>query len=95
MRGPNGVKETMRCRKELASYKGDKSIIAESQLIVGGVSTRVVSYLPAVAGVSNRSVCPTDSLPPVPSLEYSVELGISSRSDDTKGINSQCAGSQI
>ncbi len=62
---------------------------------MGEVSTRVVSYLPPVAGVSNRSVCPADSLPPVPSLDYAVMPGISSRSDDTKGINSQCAGSQI
>ncbi|KAL3775860.1 hypothetical protein ACHAW5_010154 [Stephanodiscus triporus] len=72
--------------KEISESKGDESIMTQSQLVVGEVSPHVVSYLLAVAGVLNRSVCPADSLPPVPSLEYADKLGISSRSDDNKGI---------
>jgi len=46
------------------------------------VSPHVVSYLLAVAGVLNRSVCPADSLPPVPSLEYAEALGIITKKDE-------------
>jgi hypothetical protein len=65
-----------------------KSKLEQGPIKVGEVSPNVVSYLLTVAGVLNRSVCPTDSLPPVPSLEYAKKLGILSRPDDSskKGI---------
>ncbi|KAL7534681.1 hypothetical protein ACHAXR_006032, partial [Thalassiosira sp. AJA248-18] len=76
----NGLidKEDDALLKEISQSKGDASKLKQSQAIVGEVSPHVVSYLLAVAGVLNRSVCPADSLPPVPSLEYAEALGISS-----------------
>lgn len=61
--------------------ESDGGLTQGTTSIVGEVSPHVVSYLLAVAGVLNRSVCPADSLPPVPSLEYAEALGISSTSD--------------
>ena len=72
--------------KEISESRGDESIMKQSQVIVGEVSPHIVSYLLAVAGVLNRSVCPADSLPPVPSLEYAEKLGISLKPDVNKGI---------
>jgi hypothetical protein len=74
--------------KEIIEAKGDKSKLEQGPIKVGEVSPNIVSYLLTVAGVLNRSVCPTDSLPPVPSLEYAKKLGILSRPDDSskKGI---------
>ena len=65
--------------KEVGESKGDTDRVLNdnSSNSVGEVSPHVVSYLLAVAGVLNRSVCPADSLPPVPSLEYAEALGIS------------------
>jgi hypothetical protein len=54
--------------KEIIEAKGDKSKLEQGPIKVGEVSPNIVSYLLTVAGVLNRSVCPTDSLPPVPSL---------------------------
>eukprot|EP00581_Thalassiosira_minuscula_P016963 CAMPEP_0183712928 /NCGR_PEP_ID=MMETSP0737-20130205/7962_1 /TAXON_ID=385413 /ORGANISM="Thalassiosira miniscula, Strain CCMP1093" /LENGTH=1198 /DNA_ID=CAMNT_0025941665 /DNA_START=8 /DNA_END=3601 /DNA_ORIENTATION=+ len=74
--------------KQINESKGDFSQITPTNTIVGEVSPHVVSYLLAVAGVLNRSVCPADSLPPVPSVEYAEALGISpsstSSSSDSK-----------
>lgn len=53
--------------------------------VVGHVSPHFLSYLLAVAAMLNRSICPADSLPPVPSLEYAKALGICS-SDEGDGI---------
>jgi len=77
--------------KEISGSKGDESQLlgqrGQSTMVVGEVSPHVVSYLLAVAGVLNRSVCPADSLPPVPSLEYAEALGISSSpSNNNKAI---------
>jgi len=60
----------------------DKSEIKENlrggmTMVVGEVSPYVVSYILAVASFLNQSVCPADSLPPVPSLEHARALGIS------------------
>ena len=65
--------------KEVCESEGDTDRVLNdnSSNSVGEVSPHVVSYLLAVAGVLNRSVCPADSLPPVPSLEYAEALGIS------------------
>lgn len=70
--------------KEISASKGDESKLKHGQATIGEVSSHVVSYLLAVAGVLNRSVCPSDSLPPVPALEYAQALGISS--SDNKEI---------
>lgn len=74
--------------KEIIEAKGDKSKLEQGPIKVGEVSPNIVSYLLTVAGVLNRSVCPTDLLPPVPSLEYAKKLGILSRPNDSsrKGI---------
>jgi len=69
--------------KDINDSKGDTSTVLASSSTdtVGEVSPHVVAYLQAVAGVLNRSVCPADSLPPVPSLEYAEALGITSLDD--------------
>jgi len=46
------------------------------KIVLGHVSPHFLSYLLAVATVLNRSICPADSLPPVPSLDYAKALGI-------------------
>mmetsp|Transcript_13646 Transcript_13646/g.27743 ORF Transcript_13646/g.27743 Transcript_13646/m.27743 type:complete len:1112 (-) Transcript_13646:31-3366(-) len=46
------------------------------KIVVGHLSPHFLSYLLAVAAVLNRSICPADSLPPVPSLDYAKALGI-------------------
>lgn len=43
---------------------------------VGQVSPHVLGFLLSAANVLNRSVCPADSLPPVPSAEHAEALGI-------------------
>jgi len=63
--------------KEISDMKSDGNKLKPKKTVVGEVSSHVVSYLLALAGVLNRSVCPADSLPPVPSLEYAQTLGIS------------------
>ena len=47
-----------------------------SEPIVGNVSPYVVEHLLSISSVLNRSVCPSDSLKPVPSAEYAATLGI-------------------
>lgn len=61
--------------KEKCEPKGN--VRSERTMVVGEVSPYVVSYMLAVANFLNRSVCPADSLPPVPSLEHARALGIS------------------
>ncbi|KAL3792685.1 hypothetical protein HJC23_009413 [Cyclotella cryptica] len=63
--------------KEIGSLKTDVNKLKPKQTVVGQVSPHVTSYLLSLAAVLNRSVCPADSLPPVPSLEYAQTLGIS------------------
>jgi len=46
------------------------------KIVVGHLSPHFLSYLLAVATVLNRSICPADSLPPIPSLDYATALGI-------------------
>ena len=73
--------------KIIQEVKGDASRLTQSRsTTVGEVSPHVVSYLLAVSGILNRSVCPADSLPPVPSLDCAKALGISIRSDEDGGI---------
>lgn len=67
--------------KEISRAKGDESMLKTTQTSVGEVSPYVVSYLLAVAGVLNRSVCPADSLPPVPSSEYAERLGMNKQKE--------------
>ncbi|KAL7521579.1 hypothetical protein ACHAWX_006256 [Stephanocyclus meneghinianus] len=62
--------------KEITSLKTDANKLKPKQTVVGQVSPHVVSYILSLAAVLNRSVCPADSLPPVPSLEYAQALGI-------------------
>ena len=44
--------------------------------VVGSVSPYVVGFMVSIAHVLNRSICPSDSLPPVPSAEYAAKLGL-------------------
>jgi hypothetical protein len=75
----NGLleKEDDTLLREISDLKGDGGKLKPKKTVVGQVSQHVVSYLLALSGVLNRSVCPADSLPPVPSLEYAQSLGIS------------------
>eukprot|EP00566_Odontella_aurita_P004198 CAMPEP_0113544010 /NCGR_PEP_ID=MMETSP0015_2-20120614/10470_1 /TAXON_ID=2838 /ORGANISM="Odontella" /LENGTH=1214 /DNA_ID=CAMNT_0000444221 /DNA_START=247 /DNA_END=3891 /DNA_ORIENTATION=+ /assembly_acc=CAM_ASM_000160 len=43
---------------------------------VGGVSSHVTAYLLSLSAAFHQSVCPSDSLPPVPSLECADSLGV-------------------
>lgn len=63
--------------KEISDMKSDGNKLKPKKTVVGEVSSHVVSYLLALSGVLNRSICPADSLPPVPSLDYAQTLGIS------------------
>jgi hypothetical protein len=63
--------------REIGDVKNDGKKLIPKQTVVGQVSRHVTAYLLALASVLNRSVCPADSLPPVPSLEYAQTLGIS------------------
>jgi hypothetical protein len=51
---------------------------ASSGPAVSNVSPHVVNFLLEISHVLNRSVCPSDSLMPVPSEEYALEMGIQS-----------------
>ena len=46
------------------------------KIVVGHLSPHFLSYLLAVATVLNGSICPADSLPPIPSMDYAKALGI-------------------
>jgi len=90
LNGLIGSKDDDVLLKEISESKGENQseLLGEGSrtltAAVGEVSPHVVSYLLAVAGVLNRSVCPADSLPPVPSVEYAEALGISSSTDSNK-----------
>jgi hypothetical protein len=47
-----------------------------SQPVVDNVSPHVVGYLLDVSFELNRSICPSDSLSPVPSTDYAASMGI-------------------
>ena len=55
----------------------DKPAEKSMPAVIGNVSPHVVGYLLAVASALNRSVCPSDSLAPVPSPNYAATLGVS------------------
>jgi hypothetical protein len=80
----NGLleKEDDTLLKEISDLKSGVNHLKPGKTVVGQVSPHVVSYLLALAGVLNRSVCPADSLPPVPSLEYAQTLGISLKENE-------------
>ena len=63
-----------------------RAATAASPSPVGDVSPYVVSYLLSASCVLNRSVCPADSLPPVPSAEFAGRLGISTSPDEGDGV---------
>ena len=69
--------------KEISDSKSDSNKLKPKKTVVGQVSPYVVSYFLGLAGVLNRSVCPADSLPPVPSLDYAQTLGISLKEEET------------
>jgi hypothetical protein len=48
---------------------------------VNNVSPHVIDFLLQVAFALNRSVCPSDSLEPVPSTEYAASMGIDTSND--------------
>lgn len=45
---------------------------------VGNVSPHIVGYILNVSSILSRTTCPSDSLSPVPSIEYASSLGIDS-----------------
>ncbi|CAJ1952448.1 unnamed protein product [Cylindrotheca closterium] len=45
--------------------------------VVGGVSPHVTAFVLELSSILDRSVCPSDSLLPVPSVEYATAMGIS------------------
>ena len=61
------------------------SATPESGPAVEKVAPSVVGYLLEVSSVMNRTIFPTDSLLPVPSLEYASSLGIIAAPGDTDG----------
>lgn len=79
----NGLveKEDDALLREINESKGDQTTLKQRPMVVGQVSPHIVSYILAVSAVLNRSVCPADSLPPVPSMEYAKVLGISFRDE--------------
>jgi len=60
----------------------------KKELKVGGVSSYITSYLLSASSVLNRSVCPSDSLPPVPSSEYALSLGVTVPTEKEGGFES-------
>jgi hypothetical protein len=46
--------------------------------VVGNVSPHIVGYILNVSSILSRTTCPSDSLSPVPSIEYALSLGIDS-----------------
>ncbi|KAL7470139.1 hypothetical protein ACHAXS_010373 [Conticribra weissflogii] len=80
----NGLieKEDDALLREINESKGDLTKLKRRPVVVGQVSPHIVSYILAMSAVLNRSVCPADSLPPVPSMEYAKALGISFGDDE-------------
>jgi len=73
--------------KEIHDQTTSNEGLAQRQkIVVGHLSPHFLSYLLAVAAVLNRSICPADSLPPVPSLDYAKALGICF-SDEEETVN--------
>ncbi|KAG7338416.1 Vps51/Vps67 vacuolar sorting complex protein [Nitzschia inconspicua] len=44
--------------------------------VVSNVSPHVVAFLQEISFTLNRSICPSDSLLPVPSVEYAISMGV-------------------
>eukprot|EP00574_Skeletonema_japonicum_P004726 CAMPEP_0201724658 /NCGR_PEP_ID=MMETSP0593-20130828/8345_1 /ASSEMBLY_ACC=CAM_ASM_000672 /TAXON_ID=267983 /ORGANISM="Skeletonema japonicum, Strain CCMP2506" /LENGTH=1117 /DNA_ID=CAMNT_0048215959 /DNA_START=28 /DNA_END=3381 /DNA_ORIENTATION=+ len=64
----------------------NEELTKRQKTAVGHLSPHFLSYLLAVAAVLNRSICPADSLPPVPSLDYAKALGMCF-SDEEEAVN--------
>lgn len=56
----------------------DGATRAPGSPVLGNVSPFVVGYVLNVASVLNRTTCPSDSLSPIPSIEYASSLGVAS-----------------
>jgi hypothetical protein len=63
------------------------NVLAASEPLIGNVSPHAVGFLLELSSLLNRSVCPSDSLPPVPSTEYAVSLGISIHNSSSSSNN--------
>jgi hypothetical protein len=59
-------------------YSSEHHAGATPSTVVGDISPHVVAYLLETSNLLNRSVCPSDSLFPVPSKEYATAIGIGS-----------------
>jgi len=54
----------------------ESSIATQIGPVVGGVSPHVAAFVLELSSILDRSVCPSDSLLPVPSVEYATSMGI-------------------
>jgi Vps51/Vps67 len=72
------VKLTVTCSESEYQriYTSEHQAGATSSPVVGDISPHVVAYLLETSNLLNRSVCPSDSLFPVPSKEYAAAMGI-------------------
>ena len=57
-------------------FGGDMGTGTLSDPTVENVSPYVTGYIESISSIISRSVCPSDSLNPVPSIEYAATLGI-------------------
>ena len=65
---------------DIAGVEGTPADAAQGtrdNAFVSGVSSHVTAYLLSLASTFHQSVCPSDSLPPVPTADYASALGIS------------------
>lgn len=65
----------------------DASKLRPSEM-VGSVSNYVISYFLSATNILNQSICPSDSLPPIPSQQYANALGIDMTSKAKMGEGS-------
>ena len=54
---------------------------------VGSVSSFVVSYFISVATLLNKTICPSDSLPPYPNNEYALAMGFNAKGKDESMVD--------
>ena len=61
--------------------------MSKASVQVGSVSSFIVSYFISVATLLNKSICPSDSLPPFPNNEYAVAMGIDLKGKDVTMVD--------
>ncbi len=90
--------EWKRLHKQTAFSEGDllqeqisdtlqEGVSSSTSIQIGSVSSFIVSYFISVAALLNKSICPSDSLPPFPNDDYAMAMGYNTRDKELSMVD--------